>query len=112
MPREERPRERGDEQRERRAAQHEQQQMAQLLPAHRSIRNALQEHQRRKLDDDAALAVDQVDDHRNGDRGEAGEERGSEEIHLESYRTRLKFCRDARNANSARSSGFDVSNSA
>ena len=39
-------------------------------------------HQRRKLDDDFPLAVDQVDDHRNGDRGEAGEKRGREKIHL------------------------------
>ena len=56
--------------------------MAKLLPPHRPVRDALQEHQRRKLDDDLPLAVDQVDDHRNGDRREAGEERGREEIHL------------------------------
>ena len=85
MPLEERPRERGDEQRERQAPQHEQQQVPQLLPPHRPVRNPLQEHQRRKLDDVAPLAIDQVDDHRNGDRGEAGEERGGEEIPVPSH---------------------------
>lgn len=56
--------------------------MANLLAAHGAIRNALQEHQRWKLDDDFPFAMNQVNDHRNGDGGEAGEERGREEVHL------------------------------
>jgi len=41
----ERPRERHDDDRQRKTAQHEQQNMPQLLPTHRSIWDTLQEHQ-------------------------------------------------------------------
>ena len=103
---EEGPRERGDEQRERDAAENEEQQVSDLLPADRLVGNPLQKHQRRKLDHDLPLPVDQMDDHRDGDGGEAREEGRSEEVH----RTRVNRCRAAKNEKSARSSGFDVSN--
>ena len=62
---EERARERRGQKREGEAAEHEQENVPQLLPAHRPIRDPLQEHQRRKLHDRATLAVNQVNEHRN-----------------------------------------------
>src|SRR5215213_845059 len=53
--------------------------MPELLPSYRAIRDLLQEHQRRELDDFATLTVNEMDQHREGDGGEAGEECGSEE---------------------------------
>ena len=46
----ERPRKRGDDQRDRRQPQRQQQPVANAAPLHRLVRNLAQEHQRRKLD--------------------------------------------------------------
>ena len=75
---EERPRERGDDQRDRRGAHQQQRPVADAPPPHRLIRNPPHEHQRRKLDDALLLALNQVDQHRDGDRAEAEQKnRGS-----------------------------------
>src|SRR5262252_603242 len=78
---EERTRERRDEEGDRRTSEGEQQQVPDLLAPHRAIRNPLEEHERRKFDDDLSLAVDKMDDHRDGDRRETGEKGGGEKIH-------------------------------
>ncbi len=79
--REERPRECQDEQDERRAPKQEQRPVADLLPPHRAIRDPFEEHQRRKLDELVALAVNQVDQHRHRQRGEAEQQEGGKKGH-------------------------------
>ena len=59
-----------------------QQQVTQLLPSHRAVRHLAQEHQRRKGDDVLPLLLDQMDDHRHGDRREPGQEEGGQERHV------------------------------
>ena len=90
---EKRARERGHEQCEREAAHREQQQVPQLLPPDRPVRNLAQEHQRRELHDRPPLAVDQVDRDRDPDREQAGEERGSEESHQRAVLKRSRASR-------------------
>ena len=77
----ERPRERRDDQRDRRRAQQQQQPVADAPPPHRLVRNPPHEHQRRELDDALPLALNQVDQHRNGDGAEAEQEEGGQERH-------------------------------
>ena len=50
--------------------------MTDAAAAHGLIRDLADEHQRRELDDALPFALNQVDDHRNGERAEADEEEG------------------------------------
>jgi hypothetical protein len=71
----------GDDERDRGRA-HQQQRPVPDAPApHRLIRNAAHEHQRRKLDDALLLALNQVNQHRDGDRAEADQEKWRQECH-------------------------------
>ena len=72
----ERTRERRDDQRDRRRAHQQQRPVADPPPPHRLVRDPAHEHQRRKLDDALLLALNQVDQDRNGDRAEAEQEKG------------------------------------
>ena len=74
--RQERPRERRHDQRHGRRAQQQQEPMTNPAAPDGLIGNPPYEHQRRKLDDALALALNQVDQHRNGDRAETHEEEG------------------------------------
>jgi hypothetical protein len=58
--------------------------------AHRLIGNAAQEHQGRKLDNLFLLALNQMEQHGNGQGGEAGEQEGGNESH---HRTLLSRSR-------------------
>ena len=62
----------------RRRAHQQQEPVADPPPPHRLIRNPLDEHQRRKLDDALPLALNQVDQDRDRDRAEADEEERGE----------------------------------
>ena len=59
-----------DDQHQRRQPQQQQRPVANAPPLHRLIRNPPQEHQRRKLDDVLPLALSQVDQNRNRQRGQ------------------------------------------
>ncbi len=59
-----------DNQRERRQPHHQQQPVPDPAAPHRLVRDAPQEHQRRKLDDLLPLALDQVEQHRHRQSGE------------------------------------------
>ena len=66
------------QQRDRGTTHREQQPMTDTPPPDRLVGNALQEHQRRKQHDTAALALDQVHEHRDRDGGKGREEEGTE----------------------------------
>jgi hypothetical protein len=78
---EERPCERRDDQRQRRDTETQQQPVVNATTLHRLVRNPPDEHQRRELDHGLALALDQMDEDRNGDRGQAREKQRREEGH-------------------------------
>ena len=86
------------DQQQRREPQHQQPPVLNPPPPHRLIRNLAQEHQRRKLDDLLPLALHQMQQDRNGQRGETDEEQRGEEGHVsaEVYRTRLRRSRAPR----------------
>ena len=69
------------DQRDRRHAHREQEPVADPPPADRLVGNALQKHQRRKHDDALPLALNEMDQDRNGDGAKGEEERGGEEGH-------------------------------
>jgi hypothetical protein len=64
------------DERDGRGAHQEQPPVANSAPAHRLVGNAPDEHQRRKRDDRLPLALNQVDENRDGDRRQAREEQG------------------------------------
>ena len=80
-----------DDQRQRRKAQQQQRPVPDPAAAHRLVGDALQEHQRRKLDDVLPLALDQVNDHRDGESGEPEQEERRQERH--GYRTLVRRSR-------------------
>ena len=86
---EERPREGEDDQDQGRGAQQQQRPVANAAAPHRLIGNAAHEHQRRELDHALALALNQMDQDRDGEGAERDEERGSQKCH----RTRLSRSR-------------------
>ncbi len=69
-----RPRERQHDERQRREPHHQQQPVVNPPPAHRLVRNALHEHQRRKTDHLLLLALNQMDEYRNRQGRERNEE--------------------------------------
>ena len=70
----ERPRERGDDERDGRRAQHQERPVPDAPPPHRLVRNPPHEHQRREFDDALLLALNQVDEYRDGDRAQTEQE--------------------------------------
>jgi hypothetical protein len=56
------------------AAAQQQVPMTDPAPPHRLIRDPLHEHQRREVDDVLPFALDEVHDHRDGERAEGDEE--------------------------------------
>ena len=68
--------ERRDDERNRRGAHQQQEPVTDPPPAHRLIRNLLDEHQRRKFDDPFPLALNQMHEDRDRNRAEADEEEG------------------------------------
>ena len=78
---EERPGEGQHQQRDRGAAQEQQQPVVNLPPLHRLVRNPAQEHQRREVNDLFPLPPDQMDQHGHGYRREPEEERRGQKGH-------------------------------
>ena len=98
----------GSNQQHHRAGPHEEQPpVVDPAPFDGLVRHALDEHERRKLDDVLPLALDEVHQDRHGDGREPQEEERCKKRH--GYRTRIRRSRLPRYRNSASSSGFDVS---
>jgi len=78
---EEGPRERRHDERDRGGAHEQQEPMPDTAAPHGLVRNLLHEHQRRKVDDALALALNQVHEDRHDDRAETEKEQGGEKGH-------------------------------
>ncbi len=74
------------------------QHVAQPPPLHRLVRNLAQEHQRRELHDVPSLLLDQVQEHRNRERGQTGEEQRREERHHRTRESRSRVLRYVKSA--------------
>ena len=80
-PAQERSRERGDDERHRRRAEQQQEPVPDAPAADGLVRNAPHEHQRRELHHAFPLALNQMEQHRHGDRAQSEHEEWSEERH-------------------------------
>ena len=79
---EERPRERQNDERERRETHHQEEPVADAPALNGLVGDAPQEHQRRKVDDVLALLLNQVQQHRNREARKRGEEERRQKSHV------------------------------